>query len=110
MAASLPPKTTRPKSRKATHDRPPGGTGAPAAAVAQRNPGAPTVPPSEIDRAMMARALALAARGLYTTTPNPRVGCVIARGAEVLADRAMAKRPLAGGPEGEPDPRVAGTG
>ncbi|MEZ5073477.1 MAG: NAD(P)H-dependent oxidoreductase subunit E [Solirubrobacterales bacterium] len=31
-------------------------------------------------------------------------------GAEVLADRAMAKRPLAGGPEGEPDPRVAGTG
>ncbi|KAF7598529.1 MAG: riboflavin biosynthesis protein RibD [Candidatus Dactylopiibacterium carminicum] len=27
----------------------------------------------------MARALALAAHGLYTTTPNPRVGCVIVR-------------------------------
>ena len=27
----------------------------------------------------MARALALAERGLYTTTPNPRVGCVIVR-------------------------------
>jgi len=31
-------------------------------------------------------------------------------GAEVLPDREMAKRPLAGGPEGEPDPRVAGGG
>ena len=30
-----------------------------------------------LDRAFMARALALAERGLYTTTPNPRVGCVI---------------------------------
>lgn len=27
----------------------------------------------------MARALALARRGLYTTTPNPRVGCVLVR-------------------------------
>lgn len=27
----------------------------------------------------MRRALALAARGLYTTTPNPRVGCVLVR-------------------------------
>jgi diaminohydroxyphosphoribosylaminopyrimidine deaminase/5-amino-6-(5-phosphoribosylamino)uracil reductase len=27
----------------------------------------------------MQRALALAAQGLYTTTPNPRVGCVLAR-------------------------------
>jgi len=34
----------------------------------------------------MARALALAARGLYTTTPNPRVGCVIAQGERVLAE------------------------
>ena len=31
-------------------------------------------------------------------------------GAEVLPDRQMATRPLAGGPEGEPDPRVAGAG
>jgi len=29
------------------------------------------------DRSFMAYALALAERGLYTTTPNPRVGCVI---------------------------------
>jgi len=35
---------------------------------------------------MMVRALALAARGLYTTTPNPRVGCVIARGDIVLGE------------------------
>ena len=32
------------------------------------------------DRAHMARALELAARGLYTTDPNPRVGCVLVRG------------------------------
>ena len=32
----------------------------------------------------MTRALALARRGLFTTTPNPRVGCVIARGDHVL--------------------------
>ncbi|HXD37729.1 MAG TPA: bifunctional diaminohydroxyphosphoribosylaminopyrimidine deaminase/5-amino-6-(5-phosphoribosylamino)uracil reductase RibD [Rhodanobacter sp.] len=32
----------------------------------------------------MAHALRLAARGLYTTAPNPRVGCVIAEGAEVV--------------------------
>ena len=34
----------------------------------------------------MARALELAARGLYTTTPNPRVGCVIARGDVVIGE------------------------
>jgi len=34
----------------------------------------------------MARALELAERGLYTTTPNPRVGCVIARGANMLGE------------------------
>src|SRR5271169_619961 len=31
------------------------------------------------DRERMLRALELAERGLYTTTPNPRVGCVIVR-------------------------------
>lgn len=31
------------------------------------------------DRAFMSRALELAERGLYTTTPNPRVGCVLVR-------------------------------
>ena len=34
----------------------------------------------------MRRALALAERGLYTTTPNPRVGCVIARDDAVIAE------------------------
>jgi diaminohydroxyphosphoribosylaminopyrimidine deaminase/5-amino-6-(5-phosphoribosylamino)uracil reductase len=38
------------------------------------------------DRRHMARALALAERGLYTTTPNPRVGCVIARDDIVLGE------------------------
>ena len=32
----------------------------------------------------MAHALRLAGRGLYTTQPNPRVGCVIAHGDEVI--------------------------
>lgn len=34
----------------------------------------------------MARALALARRGLYTTTPNPRVGCVIVKDQEVVGE------------------------
>jgi diaminohydroxyphosphoribosylaminopyrimidine deaminase/5-amino-6-(5-phosphoribosylamino)uracil reductase len=33
-----------------------------------------------------ARALELAARGLYTTDPNPRVGCVVARDGRVLGE------------------------
>ena len=41
---------------------------------------------TEIDRKLMARALELAARGLFTTTPNPRVGCVIARDGVVLGE------------------------
>jgi diaminohydroxyphosphoribosylaminopyrimidine deaminase/5-amino-6-(5-phosphoribosylamino)uracil reductase len=39
-----------------------------------------------LDRAMMARALALAEKGLYTATPNPRVGCVIAQGERILGE------------------------
>jgi len=39
-----------------------------------------------LDSAHMARALRLAARGLYTTDPNPRVGCVIARGEAVVGE------------------------
>ena len=38
------------------------------------------------DRAHMARALELAARGLYTTDPNPRVGCVLVRDSETLGE------------------------
>jgi diaminohydroxyphosphoribosylaminopyrimidine deaminase / 5-amino-6-(5-phosphoribosylamino)uracil reductase len=34
----------------------------------------------------MARAVELAARGLYTTDPNPRVGCVIERDGRVLGE------------------------
>jgi len=39
---------------------------------------------SAIDVAHMAQALRLAERGLYTTQPNPRVGCVIAHGEQVV--------------------------
>lgn len=41
---------------------------------------------TEADRKHMARALELAERGLYTTTPNPRVGCVLVRGGEVVGE------------------------
>ncbi len=34
----------------------------------------------------MSRALELARRGLYTTDPNPRVGCVLVRAGEVIAE------------------------
>lgn len=34
----------------------------------------------------MARALRLAARGLYTTTPNPRVGCVLVRDGRIVGE------------------------
>jgi diaminohydroxyphosphoribosylaminopyrimidine deaminase / 5-amino-6-(5-phosphoribosylamino)uracil reductase len=46
------------------------------------------VPPrfDAIDHAWMTRALRLAERGLYTTQPNPRVGCVIARGETLLGE------------------------
>ena len=32
---------------------------------------------SELDTQMMQTALSLACQGLYSTSPNPRVGCVI---------------------------------
>ncbi len=35
---------------------------------------------------MMRRALELAERGLFTATPNPRVGCVIARDGRIVAE------------------------
>jgi diaminohydroxyphosphoribosylaminopyrimidine deaminase/5-amino-6-(5-phosphoribosylamino)uracil reductase len=41
---------------------------------------------SEFDRAMMRRALELAEKGLYTTTPNPRVGCVVTRNEKVIGE------------------------
>jgi diaminohydroxyphosphoribosylaminopyrimidine deaminase/5-amino-6-(5-phosphoribosylamino)uracil reductase len=41
---------------------------------------------SAIDHAHMAQALRLAERGLFTTQPNPRVGCVIAQGDHVVGE------------------------
>ena len=43
------------------------------------------------DHQHMARALQLAAQGLYTTTPNPRVGCVIVRDGVVIGEGWHAK-------------------
>lgn len=53
---------------------------------------------SAFDHACMAEALRLAEQGLYTTRPNPRVGCVIAREGEVIG-RGWHQR--AGGPHAE---------
>jgi diaminohydroxyphosphoribosylaminopyrimidine deaminase/5-amino-6-(5-phosphoribosylamino)uracil reductase len=50
------------------------------------------------DHRYMARALELAERGLYTATPNPRVGCVIVRDG-VVAGEGWHER--AGGPHAE---------
>ena len=41
---------------------------------------------SAADHDFMARALRLAERGLYTTTPNPRVGCVIVKSGAVVGE------------------------
>jgi len=38
------------------------------------------------DHAFMARALRLAEKGLYSTRPNPRVGCVIVKEGEVIGE------------------------
>lgn len=38
------------------------------------------------DHAWMARALRLARKGLYSTHPNPRVGCVIVKGGELIGE------------------------
>jgi diaminohydroxyphosphoribosylaminopyrimidine deaminase/5-amino-6-(5-phosphoribosylamino)uracil reductase len=53
---------------------------------------------SEFDRAMMRRALELAEKGLYSTTPNPRVGCVVTRDQKVLGEGWHER---AGGPHAE---------
>jgi diaminohydroxyphosphoribosylaminopyrimidine deaminase/5-amino-6-(5-phosphoribosylamino)uracil reductase len=47
---------------------------------------------------MMARALRLAERGAYTTRPNPMVGCVVARGDEVVGEGWHQRK---GGPHAE---------
>ena len=50
------------------------------------------------DHAMMRRALELAEKGLYTTTPNPRVGCVITKNEKVVGEGWHER---AGGPHAE---------
>ncbi len=51
-----------------------------------------------LDTRHMSRALELAGRGLWTTDPNPRVGCVIADGERVIAEGWHER---AGGPHAE---------
>ena len=41
---------------------------------------------SASDHVFMARALQLAAHGLFTTTPNPRVGCVIVNNGRIVGE------------------------
>jgi diaminohydroxyphosphoribosylaminopyrimidine deaminase/5-amino-6-(5-phosphoribosylamino)uracil reductase len=53
---------------------------------------------SAFDHAMMARALSLAENGLYATTPNPRVGCVITKAEQIVGEAWHAK---AGEPHAE---------
>ncbi len=50
------------------------------------------------DHRHMAHALALAERGLFTTQPNPRVGCVIAHGDDMVGEGWHRR---AGGPHAE---------
>src|SRR5258708_26050501 len=50
------------------------------------------------DFQFMARALRLAERGLYTTTPNPRVGCVFVKDGQIVGEGWHGR---AGGPHAE---------
>lgn len=45
-----------------------------------------TTPSLSTDELFMSQALRLAARGLYTTDPNPRVGCVIVKDGQILGE------------------------
>ncbi|RDL44073.1 bifunctional diaminohydroxyphosphoribosylaminopyrimidine deaminase/5-amino-6-(5-phosphoribosylamino)uracil reductase RibD [Marinomonas piezotolerans] len=44
-----------------------------------------------VHQQFMARALQLARRGVYTTHPNPRVGCVIVKDGQIIAEGFHAK-------------------
>ena len=59
---------------------------------------------SAADHRFMARALQLAARGLATTTPNPRVGCVIVKDERILGEGWHER---AGQPHAEPNALAA---
>ena len=54
----------------------------------------------------MARALTLARRGLYTTDPNPRVGCVLVKAARSSV-RAIMSVPASPMPKSMPWPQPA---
>jgi len=56
------------------------------------------MPFSADDFKFMAHALRLAERGLYTTTPNPRVGCVIVKDGRIVGEGWHER---AGGPHAE---------
>jgi diaminohydroxyphosphoribosylaminopyrimidine deaminase / 5-amino-6-(5-phosphoribosylamino)uracil reductase len=53
---------------------------------------------TEADHQFMSRALELAKRGLFTTSPNPRVGCVIVRDNQILGE---GWHQIVGGPHAE---------
>jgi diaminohydroxyphosphoribosylaminopyrimidine deaminase/5-amino-6-(5-phosphoribosylamino)uracil reductase len=72
---------------------------------------APAQDPAVVDRIHMSRAFELAALGLYTTDPNPRVGCVLVRDGCVIGEgwhmragephaEVLALRSAAGGARG----------
>ena len=46
----------------------------------------PQQPHDPVEPALMARAIELARRGLYSTDPNPRVGCVIVQGGRIVGE------------------------
>jgi diaminohydroxyphosphoribosylaminopyrimidine deaminase / 5-amino-6-(5-phosphoribosylamino)uracil reductase len=53
---------------------------------------------TEADHQFMSRALELAKRGLFTTSPNPRVGCVIVRDNQIIGE---GWHQIVGGPHAE---------
>ncbi|SHE87028.1 bifunctional diaminohydroxyphosphoribosylaminopyrimidine deaminase/5-amino-6-(5-phosphoribosylamino)uracil reductase RibD [Vibrio gazogenes] len=53
---------------------------------------------SAFDYQMMSKAIALAKRGVYTTTPNPNVGCVLAKAGQIVGEGYHVQ---AGGPHAE---------
>ena len=44
------------------------------------------------DRQFMQRALDLAAKGEYSTAPNPAVGCVLVKDGEIVGERCYCLR------------------
>lgn len=52
----------------------------------------------ELDSQMMHRALVLARQGRFSTSPNPRVGCILARGSQIVGEGFHI---MAGGPHAE---------